>query len=125
MSSKLRRSEFARGARAAAGVAAEYEKHSSLPTRLSDRILCRLNLSDRQPRKNPHAGDQFWQGYALALAHLVRTYGEKSMTCDIMLGDNVGLATLKRAGVDDFDLVELKSAVAGANTSKRRRLRGR
>lgn len=50
---KLRGSEFERGARAAADVAAQYNATSSHPYRLDDCILGKLNLRQRVPRRNP------------------------------------------------------------------------
>jgi hypothetical protein len=123
--SLLKASEYARGARDAADLTTEYECVNSHPYRLSDCILGKMNLRDGKPRKNPRAGSQFWQGYALVLADIIRDYGECSLACNVMMGNGTTLKTFRRAGVDNYDMIELRKVVKRASPTNRKQLRGR
>jgi hypothetical protein len=123
--SLLKASEYARGAREAAAFASEYDGASGHPYRFSDCILGKMNLRDGKPRKNPHAGNQFWRGYALVLADIIRDYGECSLACNVMMGNGTTLKTFRRAGVDNYDMIELRKVVKRASPTNRKQLRGR
>jgi len=53
------------------------------------------------------ANNNFMRGYAVVIAHLIRVYDLPSMAKDIMDSDGITIADLKKAKIDDFDLLEI------------------
>lgn len=53
----------------------------------------------------------FRQGVALALAELNRMHDQPTMVKDVMLGFGYTIAMFKSAGVDPYDLNELRKAI--------------
>lgn len=113
----LRKSEFARGAEAAAGVAADWNTQSNAKLRLEDIILFKLNLRDGKPRKNPHAQKAFLQGFALALAEMNR---DGQDVARVMKSAGTTIAEMREAGVDDYDLNELIFATTGKRPKEKK-----
>ena len=113
----MKRSEFQRGAIAAASVAETYDSTSTHPYRLSDCILGKLNIRKQKPRVNQQAPrnerDAWLSGFAVALAELHRQllHGNNSSgTCAAAKNAGLTIASARAAGVSDFDLQELKKA---------------
>jgi hypothetical protein len=55
---------------------------------------------------------EFYQGFAVACATLVRSYDEPSMAKYIMTSNGITLRDLKGAGVEEFDLAPLRKAMS-------------
>lgn len=53
----------------------------------------------------------FRQGVGLALAELNRMHDQPTMIKDVLLGFGYTVPMLKRAGVDEYDLKELRKCV--------------
>lgn len=101
--------DFVRGAKAAADVASSYESVSAHPYRLQDCILMKLNLTRRKkPRANRRANDEWLKGFGLALAEASRQLGAPSGIGVVLRDSGVTLAMLQRAGLEGFDLDELR-----------------
>lgn len=98
--------EYVAGIKAAAGIAADYNSSSDHPYRLDDCILAKLNVSRRRPRLNPKS--PFLQGYATALASLIRLYDKPSLVKSVMTMDGITLKKLIDAGAEEFDLKQLR-----------------
>ncbi len=117
------RGAWVRGAEAAAGVAAEYDAHSDLPTLASDRIRCKLNLpgAPKAPRKNKHAQAAFLRGFALALAEINRLFDQPGHVYDVMRAAGVTVKEMRGVGVEEFDLDEVAKCMKSEKRPKRRR----
>ncbi len=50
-------------------------------------------------------------GVGLALAHLIRTFDQPSMAAEINRAFAYNLATYQRAGLEEYDIRELRKAV--------------
>ncbi len=107
-------SEFARGAAVAASLADEYNGSTTHRHRLGDCILGKLNLRPGQPRKNARRlrGDKASHaaGMALALAEINRKFDRPSMVVEVAREAGLTLKDLRAAGVDNYDLKELRKA---------------
>lgn len=67
-----------------------------------------------------HQKMQFrYQGVALALASLHRQHGEPNMVCDVMRSHGLILDDLKRAGVPEYDLYEIRHCLSQGNADDR------
>jgi ribose 5-phosphate isomerase RpiB len=113
----MKRSDFQRGAIAAASVAETYDSTSTHPYRLGDCILSKLNIRKAKPRVNRSAPrnerDAWLSGFAVALAEIHRQLlnGNNSTgICAAARGAGLTLASARAAGVSAFDLKELKKA---------------
>lgn len=53
------------------------------------------------------------RGYAAALAAMQRLCNESSTVCSLMVADGLTLRDFRRAGVEDFDMTELRHAARG------------
>ena len=53
---------------------------------------------------------QFYQGYAAAIASMIRCHGESGMAIDIMQMQGVTLDDLKKADADPFDMEPIGKA---------------
>ncbi len=106
------RGAFMRGVEAAAGIAAEYDSHSTLPSLPSDCILVKLNAPGaRPPRKNPHAGKAFVRGFALALSEVQRRHSQESTVAEVMRDAGVSLEEMIEAGVEEYDTDVIKKCL--------------
>lgn len=113
----MKRSEFQRGAIAAASVAETYDSTSTHPYRLGDCILGKLNIRKPKPRINRQAPrnerDAWLSGFAVALAELHRQllHGNNSSgVCAAASNAGLTLTSARAAGVSDFDVRELRKA---------------
>lgn len=111
----IKNSELRRGIEMAAGIADDYTSSSGHPYRLGDCVLWKLNATNRKPRKNLHANDQWLRGYAAALAAIIRLHDQVSVAKSALSGDGITLAKLKRAGVDQFDMEQLRKTSNAEN----------
>ncbi len=110
--------EFARGARAAAAVAEQYDAVTAHDHRLGDCILGKLNLRPGKPRKNRaaaenHAGHAWVRGFATALAEVYRLLAdgnEAKGIRDVARAAGVDLAALRVSGVSAHDRRALERA---------------
>lgn len=109
--------DFKRGAKAAADMASSYDASSTHAYRLGDCILSKLNLRAGKPRRNkarvetPDAANL--RGFALALAEVSRLLicaGHDAGLCHVAANGGLTIATAKAAGVDPYDLKELRKA---------------
>lgn len=117
MTSLKERSEFIRGAKAAADVAVQYDGSSIHDHRLGDCILHKLNLRRCKPRKNKKRifdPDQAWTcGFATALAEVYRLLAdghEPKGIKTIAAAAGVTLADLRKAQVSGLDIRALRRA---------------
>ena len=55
----------------------------------------------------------FYQGFALAVGFVIRDHHDDSMGLDAMRCNGINYETLKAAGVDPFDLDQIKKAMRG------------
>jgi hypothetical protein len=62
-------------------------------------------------KKDEMKEDPWMQGFACALATLNRLYDHPGLVEGTLVGSGITIAMLKRAGVEDYDLVELKKCV--------------
>jgi hypothetical protein len=113
----MKKSDFQRGAIAAASVAETYDSTSTHPYRLGDCILGKLNIRKQKPRINRRCSrnerDSWLSGFAVALAEIHRQllHGNNSSgICATASAAGLTLASARAAGVSDFDLKELKKA---------------
>lgn len=113
----MKRTEFQRGAIAAASIAETYDGSSTHVYRLGDCILGKLNIRKPKPRINRKAQrreqDAWIAGYAVALAEIHRQllHGNNSSgICAAARDAGITLASARSAGVSAFDLRELKKA---------------
>jgi hypothetical protein len=105
----LRDKAFVAGARSAAEMASQYNASTSHPYRLDDCILSKLNIRRAKPRKNKTCRRDEWIcGYAAALAVFVRMFHFSSSALSVMRGDNFTIEKFAKAGVEPFDLKELR-----------------
>lgn len=106
--------EFARGARAAADVASNYDSSSAHDHRLGDCILAKLNLRAAPPRRNRKKLESpdraFVRGMSLALAEMHRRTGCSSDVQEIARGAGLSLKDMRDAGVSSYDLRRLRQA---------------
>lgn len=106
--------EYERGVRAAADVAAQYNGSTTHDYRLDDCILAKLNLATRAPRKNKvriQGADQaFIAGMGLALAEMYRQGSDGADERIVARDAGLTLDSLRKAGVDPYDLKALKKA---------------
>lgn len=116
---RQRRSDFARGAKAAADVAATYNATSSHPYRIDDCVLIKLNVKCGTPRPNrakqARPDDVWFRGYAAGLATMNRriiggTGADATGVCEAARAAGLTIARAKAAGVSSYDLRELKRA---------------
>lgn len=54
----------------------------------------------------------FLRGFAVALADVMRLHGEEVIVRDVLNEAGVTVDQLKRAGVEDYDLREIRTAMA-------------
>lgn len=54
--------------------------------------------------------DEFVCGFAIALAELIRLHDEPTLARDVIDGNGYALNDFERAGVDRYDLIELRKA---------------
>ncbi len=109
--------EFARGARAAADLAHNYDSSSTQEYRLDDCILAKMNLRRTRPRRNrvrqESPAHAWMRGFAMALgevhALLVDGNHEKAIR-EICRAAGVDLAALRAAGVVAYDMRRLRKA---------------
>ena len=111
----MKRTEFQRGVIAAAGIAEMYNAESSHPYRLDDCILGKLNVGSRKkPRRNRKAlrrPEETWlAGFAVALAEIHRNSKCSTEVCEVARGAGMTLELVIAAGVDAFDVNELRRA---------------
>jgi len=113
----MKRSDFNRGAIAAASVAEAYDSTSTHPYRLGDCILAKLNIRSGKPRINRRCPrnerDSWLSGFAVALAEIHRQllHGNNSTgVCAAARTAGLTLASARAAGVSAYDLKELKKA---------------
>lgn len=111
---RQRRADFARGVKAAADVAAQYNRTSSHPYRLDDCILTKLNVTCGTPRPNrvkqPRSDDTWFRGFAVGLAEMHRRLAGGTGVCEAARNAGLTLARARIAGVSSYDLRELKKA---------------
>jgi hypothetical protein len=110
---KKQDSDYVRGVKAAASLAAEYR--TTHPYRLDDCIECKLNVSSRKrPRRNREQldlpEDSWTSGYALALAEVHRIGHHTAAVLEAAKGAGLTLSSMRKAGVMPFDWQELKRA---------------
>lgn len=104
---------FLRGVRAAAEVAAPFDKHSSHGWLVSDVVLCKYNATTRVgPRVNKHHYDQMNRGIALALAEVVNLSGHRDVATAVLRDAGLTYSDLVRSGVEGADLDALKLCFA-------------
>lgn len=113
----MKKSDFQRGAIAAASVAETYDSTSTHPYRLGDCILGKLNIRKQKPRVNRRCSrnerDAWLSGFAVALAEIHRQllHGNNSSgICAAAKDAGLTIASARAAGVSAFDLKELKKA---------------
>ena len=114
----MRSKEYERGARDAAGVAAQYNRTTTHEHRLDDCILAKLNIGKRRkPRRNVNklekTGAAWLRGFAMALAemHRQRQVGAESLPVRVAAnGVGLSLEVAKRVKLNPYDLKELKRA---------------
>lgn len=113
----MKRSDFHRGALAAASVADTYDSTSTHPYRLGDCILAKLNIRKQKPRINRRCTrnerDSWLSGFAVALAEIHRQllHGNNSTgVCATARAAGLTLKSARAAGVSAYDLKELKKA---------------
>lgn len=51
------------------------------------------------------------QGFGLALAEVNRMFDQPTIVCSVMEAANMTVAKLKCAGLDDYDVAELRKAM--------------
>lgn len=68
--------------------------------------------------------EQFMAGLACGLAEIHRMHGEATMVCDVLRGFGVTLADLRRANVEDYDIVVIRACLAHGNADDRAQLAG-
>ena len=109
--SKNARRSWRSGAEAAAAVAADYDRLSSHDHLVSDCILGKLNIRRRRPRRNPDKFKNNWlNGFGFGLASVCHEgYGDGVDRAAQAAG--VSLADLKAAGLDPYDLKELRKVL--------------
>lgn len=56
--------------------------------------------------------DYFYRGVAVALAEANRLHGEPAIVADVLRGFGIGIDQLAAAGVEEYDLAELREALA-------------
>lgn len=121
----MKNSEFTRGAVAAAAVAGDYNSTSAHPFRLDDCVLAKLNIRAKKPRRNKKKlqdPELTWTaGFFIALAEIHRLSHNSSSVCEVVHNAGLTLDAAKAAGVDSFDLRELKRAGLKLSVRKRRR----
>jgi hypothetical protein len=106
--------DYARGARAAAELAAAHP--TTHPNRLDDCILAKMNLRTRirKNRKRLQTPEHaFLTGVALALAEIHRLLiggNDSSGVCEVANNIGLTLRSAKEAGVAPYDIRELKRA---------------
>ena len=68
----------------------------------------------------------FLAGFALALADINRLHDCPTYVVDTITGAGFTIADFKQAGVDDYDLKELRKCVreAGGNAQRQRKIMG-
>ena len=54
----------------------------------------------------------FYQGFAVAVGYVAREADRPSLAKDIMVSNGITLADLQAAGVEDYDLVPIREAMA-------------
>src|SRR5580765_859387 len=108
---------FQRGITAAADIAGTYDASSTHPYRLGDCILVKLNIRKRKPRRNRYAQrgerEAWLGGFAVALAEMHRRLvdgNDSTGVCEVARAAGLTLRAARDAGVDAFDLKELKRA---------------
>lgn len=113
----MKRSEYQRGAIAAASVVENYDSTSTHPYRLGDCILFKLNIRKQKPRVNRsaprNARDSWQRGFAVALAEIHRQLlhgNDSTSVCAVARAAGLTRSSARAAGVDPFDLKELKKA---------------
>jgi hypothetical protein len=106
--------EYRRGARTAAAVADSFNSSTTHPNRLGDCILIKLNLKKMPPRRNRQAiktpKASFAHGMGLALAEMHRKTGARTAVVEVAREAGLTYAELRDAGVDAYDLKELRRA---------------
>jgi len=55
--------------------------------------------------------DDFWKGFALALADINRLHDQPTMVKNVIEGHGITLAQLRRAGAAEYDLLEISKCV--------------
>jgi hypothetical protein len=65
---------------------------------------------------NPSAGtgDQFTQGFGVAVATLARIFDQPGMAEDICSSNGVDLGDFEKAGLQDFDMEQLRKVLSAA-----------
>ena len=113
----MKRTDFQRGAIAAAAVAETYDPTSTHPFRLGDCILGKLNIRKQKPRINGRCSrnerDAWLSGFAVALAEIHRLLlngNNSSGVCEVARNAGVTIKSARAAGVSAYDLKELKKA---------------
>lgn len=67
------------------------------------------------------AADRHWtRGYATALATAYRNHHDRCTVVHAMRGDGITIEMLEQADVDDYDLVEIRSALGPRKWRARR-----
>jgi hypothetical protein len=108
---KVERRAFGRGIEAAAAVATDYDRLSCHDHLVSDCILAKLNVRKRRPRRNPSKFKNSWlNGYGFALSEVARQNGGDGIEAAARTA-GVSLADLKAAGLDPYDIKELRKVL--------------
>ena len=108
---KVDQAAFRRGAEAAALVAADYDRLSCHDHLVSDCILAKLNIRRRRPRRNPDKYKNSWlNGYGFGLAEVSRQ-GDNHGIAEAARAAGVSINDLKAAGLDPYDLKELRKTL--------------
>ncbi len=109
--------DVSRGVKAAADLLEQYDSSSTHTHKLGDCVLHKFNLRKAKPRKNqkrvPNTDHAWTCGFATALAEVYRLLlngHEPKGICAIAAAAGVDLATLRRAGVSEFDVRALRRA---------------
>ena len=106
--------EFARGVKAAANVAANYNGLTTHPYRLDDCILWKLNVLRYKPRLNKqkleHPDDAWIIGVAIALAEICRIWHYDSCVVEVAKNCGLTVAKCRAAKVAPYDWRVLKRA---------------
>jgi hypothetical protein len=110
----MKNKDYIAGVQEAASIADNYNSSTTHLFRLGDCILGKLNLRKGKPRRNQKAiktsKQSFAAGMALALAEINRKFDRPSMVLEVAKEAKLSLKELRAAGVDAYDLKELRKA---------------
>jgi hypothetical protein len=113
----VKKSDFQRGAEAAASWADEYNGSTTHEYRLGDCILGKMNLRKERPRRNRRKLDGenrvFIQGFAMALAEMHRRLlggNDSTGVREVARAAGITISSCKKFGVAPYDWRELRRA---------------